>query len=109
MKGGAVQAAIAALSAEAGSVEVVGESALAESIRSRLDREPPPGGRPSAIVDATGNLEAVRRAMERVADLGTVVLAAPLDGSSAYLDLYADLHVRGLTVIGVSVGGSDPE
>jgi len=39
--------------------------------------------------------------MQRVDDLGTVVLAGPPVDADGTVDLYADVHVRGLTVIGV--------
>ena len=44
------------------------------------------------IVDAT----------RRVADLGTIVLVGEALGRTADMNLYADVHVRGLTLVGVS-------
>lgn len=104
---GAVEAAIGALPAEASSVEVLGESALAHSIRARLGaRNVPDGQRPDAVVDATGDPQRIQSAMARVGDLGAIVLAAPVPRTPARLDLYADLHVRGLTLIGIAAGGT---
>jgi hypothetical protein len=52
-----------------------------------------------AIVETTGDFARVRDALRACPDLGTVVLAGPIAGSPPALDLYADLHVRGLTVV----------
>jgi len=88
---------------EDGAVEVTGESELARRMRDRLADRPLPEGRaPAAIVETTGEPDAVRGALERVDDLGTVVLAGPIAEAAVSLDLYGDLHVRGLTVIGIS-------
>jgi hypothetical protein len=92
-----VGAILDALPATAGPVEILGDGALAGRLRSRLPQGP---GRPTAVIDTTGDPAAVRDALGRVADLGTVVLARPLPATGT-ADLYGDLHVRGLTVIGV--------
>lgn len=85
-----------------GAVEVTGESDLARGLRDRLaSRSPREGLPPASIVETTGEPDAVRGALERVDDLGTVVLAGPIAEGAVSLDLYADLHVRGLTVVGV--------
>ena len=55
---------------------------------------------PSAVVVAeTGEPAEIERALAQVEDLGTVVLAAPVTETEAMIDLYADLHVRGLTLV----------
>ena len=85
-----------------GAVEVTGDSELARELRERLaSRSPQRGLPPDAIVETTGEPDVVRAALERVDDLGTVVLAGPVADAAVSLDLYADLHVRGLTVVGV--------
>ena len=54
---------------------------------------------PRRLVDETGDVDEVERLLARVADLGEVVLAGPPLRRNATIDLYADLHVRGLTMI----------
>jgi hypothetical protein len=60
--------------------------------------------RPAVIVDTIGSDEAIAEATRSVADLGTIVLAAPTEPSVA-LDLYPDVHLRGLTLVGVPLVG----
>jgi D-arabinose 1-dehydrogenase-like Zn-dependent alcohol dehydrogenase len=93
---------IAALPAE-GSVEVTGEDELAAELRSRL-RERINGvrDRVGAAVDTTGDPALIAGLLTRLADLGTLVLAGPPAPEPPALDLYADLHVRGLTVVGIA-------
>lgn len=54
--------------------------------------------RPDIVVEDTGTADGLAAALAAVADLGTVVLAGPLPIEDPDLDLYADLHVRGITV-----------
>ncbi len=88
----------------AGRVEIVGEGPLADELRQRLgDRaQAHPNSRPTAIIETTGEPAAIVSALQRVEDLGTVVLAGPCPSDAVALDLYADVHVRGLTIIGVA-------
>ena len=58
-------------------------------------RKPPP----LRLVDETGDPVEVERLLQRVGDLGVVVLAGPPLPRDATIDLYADLHVRGITLI----------
>jgi hypothetical protein len=87
-----------ALAAAAGPLEVPGDGALATFLRAQ---RPAPDGaeRPAVVVELTGRAEAILGATTRVRDLGTVILArdpvAPID-----LDLYPDVHVRGLRLVG---------
>jgi hypothetical protein len=83
-------------------VEVVGHGALAEAVRERLD--PPGSGSepPCTIVDTTGELAEFEDVLARVDDLGTVVLAGPAVTSDSSVDLYADLHVRGLAIVAIA-------
>ena len=55
--------------------------------------------RPAVVVEDTGDPAAIERALEQVDELGTVVLAAPISRPEVMIDLYADLHVRGLTLV----------
>jgi threonine dehydrogenase-like Zn-dependent dehydrogenase len=83
-------------------VEVLGGGELAESLRSRLGARAAGHSRPGAVIETTGDSEAIAHALRTVADLGTVVLAGPPPAGGAALDLYADLHVRGLTLVGLA-------
>ena len=91
----------------AGPVEVTGDGAVAQVVAARLGVEP---GRqhdgPAAIVETTGRPEAIVDALARVADLGTVVLAGPPPAEGLEHDLYGDVHLRGLRLVGV--GRPDP-
>jgi hypothetical protein len=53
------------------------------------------------VVEATGTTANVERAVSSVEGLGTVVLAAPVDAELVQVSGYADIHVRGLTVVGI--------
>ena len=55
--------------------------------------------RPERLTDATGDPAEVERLLGEVRDLGVVVLAGPPLPQDASIDLYTDLHVRGLTLI----------
>ena len=99
MREPAVDEVVAALAAAAGPVEVVGDGALARALRTRLGDAR--DARPAAIVETSGDGQAIQEALRRVAPLGTVVLAGPPPAGPVALDLYADLHVRGLTLVGV--------
>lgn len=84
-----------------GPVEVVGAGEVAEAVRAAVGRDA--GDDPATIVETTGTPEALADALARVRTLGTVVLAGPPPSTGVDLDVYADLHVRGLTLIGVDV------
>jgi len=97
----AFDAALAALPPGATPIEVVGDGALARALREHLGTRAA-GERPAAIIETTGDPDAIRAALARVDDLGTVVLAGPEPQAEVALDLYADLHVRGLTLAGTA-------
>lgn len=102
MSAASAEAVLAALGELPGPVEVRGDNRLATELRRRLaDR--PGGERPAVVVETEGEADSIREALAGVADLGTVLLAGPPPGPMA-LDLYPDLHVRGLTVIGLTAG-----
>jgi hypothetical protein len=99
----AVTSVVAAAAAGPVPVEVTGAGELAAAIRAELGVPREPGEeRPGTVVETTGDAAEIQAALARVRDLGLVVLAAPLASGAPDLDLYADLHVRGLTVQGLA-------
>lgn len=98
-------AAIIALTAGlAKPVAVLGEGALGDRLRDAL-ASPAMGttSRPATVVETTGSGAGLEAALALVGDLGTVVLAGPVAAEAMTLDLYTDLHVRGLTLVGLPV------
>jgi hypothetical protein len=97
--------AIALLDGATRSVRVEGVGLVAEMVR-RAVADHGVGSirttRPTAIVDLTGDPERIIEATRLVGDLGTIVLAGESLGRRLDLDLYADVHSRGLTIRGVS-------
>ena len=85
-------------------VEVVGTGSLADELREQLRSSGSDGVHPGTVVYRTGNLEQLERAMQRVDDLGMVILSGPPLPEQATIELYADVHVRGLTLICVPPG-----
>lgn len=110
--GVAREAATAVTERLRGAVEVVGTGLVAEHVR-RLtapDREHR-GESPGAVVDTTGEPQIIRSALDRVSDLGTVVLAGETLGRRLDLDLYSSVHTRGLVLVGIApplLGGEIP-
>ncbi|HEV2787171.1 MAG TPA: hypothetical protein VGV67_12315 [Solirubrobacteraceae bacterium] len=103
----AVDAAVAALPAGDGRVEVTGDGELAAALRSRLGSRAARGpDAPQAAIDTTGDVATIADTLARLADLGTLVLAGPPPAAPVALDLYADVHVRGLTIVGVAPTGA---
>jgi threonine dehydrogenase-like Zn-dependent dehydrogenase len=100
-----LDAAIAIVSEERGAVAVAGEGTLARDLRERLrPRLADPGAGASVVIETTGEPEQIARALTSVEDLGVIVLAGPPPAEPVALDLYGDLHVRGLRMIGVRAG-----
>ena len=100
--GRSLDATLAAARQGAGPVEVDGFGPLATELRERLEVAGPPAGeRPGTVVETTGDLARIESAIQRVDDLGTVVLAGHPADVDTTIDLYADVHVRGLTLITV--------
>lgn len=97
-------AAAAVAAADGDAVLVIGSGAVAGEARRLLsaqaravgDDEPP-----TSVIEATGDPESVRGAMQAVASMGTVVLAGETGARVYDLDLYTDAHVRGLRLKGV--------
>jgi threonine dehydrogenase-like Zn-dependent dehydrogenase len=90
------------------SIEIVGAGLIARQVRvlvedsPRPDRWTKPIKQPRAIVDTTGDPSLIVDATQRVANLGTVVLVGESLGRTAEMNLYPDVHARGLTLIGVA-------
>jgi threonine dehydrogenase-like Zn-dependent dehydrogenase len=64
---------------------------------------------PQAVVDATGDPAVIVDATRRVVDLGTVVLVGEALGRTVEMNFYPDVHVRGLTLVGVASPLQQPE
>ena len=90
------------------SVEVRGSGLIARRVRALVRNDATAASQsfstpemPRAIVETTGDPAAILDATRRVANLGVVVLVGEtLD--SVQMNLYSDVHVRGLTLLGVS-------
>ena len=92
----------AAAVAGAASAAVHGDGLVARWARELLDVSASGESAPEVVIELRSTPEALLESTQRVADLGTVVLAgAP--GSSFGFDLYADVHVRGLRVISLAL------
>ena len=96
----AVAAASVARSAPGSHGHVYGEGIVAGWVRDRLgalsDRA---DGAPGVVVDTTVDSDTLSSATRIVEDLGTVVLAAGANDRAVTLDLYPDVHVRGLRLV----------
>ena len=87
-------------------IHVTGTGVVATMTRTLLEGRLAPTAaeaeRPRAVIETTGDPEAVLEATRIVADLGVVVLAGESSGGQIDLDLYPDVHVRGLELVGVT-------
>jgi hypothetical protein len=102
------QAAVAAVEGVSpDSIEVTGSGLIALQVRALLGNRSPdddrstPFEQPRAIIDSTGDPRAIVEATRRIAGLGTMVLVGESLGRTAEMNLYPDVHVRGLTLVGV--------
>jgi hypothetical protein len=103
-------AAAAVADLPAGSIEVIGSGLIAHLVRVLVGDVPArTAEHPRAVVDVTGDPAVILDATRRVADLGTVVLVGEALGRRAEMNLYADVHVRGLTLVGVAPPLQQPE
>ena len=85
-------------------IEVSGSGLVAREVRHLLRLEilgEDARERPVAIVDTTGDPKVIEDATRRVADLGKLVLAGESLGRPFPLNLYSDVHTRGLELIGI--------
>lgn len=102
-----LDAALAIVCEERGAVAVAGEGTLARDLKERLrSRLADPGAGASMVIETTGEPEQIARALKSVENLGVIVLAGPPPAEPVALDLYGDLHVRGLRMIGLRAGGA---
>jgi threonine dehydrogenase-like Zn-dependent dehydrogenase len=87
-----------------GTVEVTGNGLVAAQVRALVGDDVRAAGvdRPTAMVDTTGDPAVIGDATRRLADLGTLVLVGESVGSMTTLNLYQDVHQRGLTLVGVA-------
>jgi hypothetical protein len=101
--GDPLELALAAVGAAEGPVEIAGSGPIAERLRTELGEQHATAGEsPRTVVDTTGELGELERLLERVDDLGTVVLAGPAVPSDSTIDFYAEVHVRGLTLVTIA-------
>jgi threonine dehydrogenase-like Zn-dependent dehydrogenase len=97
------EAAAAVAGLPRGSVEVAGNGLIAHLVRALVgDSATRSAERPRAVVDVIGDPAVIVDATRRVADLGTIVLVGEALGRRAEMSLYADVHLRGLTLVGVA-------
>ena len=111
-------------------VDVTGSGVVASSIRSVLPASAAPlprgarrGAHPErflAVVDTTGSSAVIMAAATRLADGGTIVLAGPSASPPSPVNMYSDVHRRGLRLVGIpplpkdgyggvgQVGGAQP-
>jgi hypothetical protein len=87
-------------------IEIVGSGLMARqvrklvAVRSAAERTQPIEGL-GAIVDTTGDPRVIVDATQRIVNLGTVVLAGESLGHTVEMNLYPDVHVSCLTLVGV--------
>ncbi len=92
------ESVVAAIPPGPGRVAVEGTGVEAEAMGELLGELVHGVDPPRAVVVASGGVEAVESALRSVADGGAVIVVAatPIE---APLDLYGDLHVRGLRLV----------
>lgn len=92
------------------SVAVTGRGLVATFVRTLLGERLLEGQvadtLPRSIIETTGDPSVIADSTRRVASLGLVVLAGEAAGRPIELDLYPDVHVRGLQLIGVGRAGA---
>ena len=93
----------AAKDVPADSIDVVGTGLIARQVRALLEESVSERRteRPRAIIDTTGAPSAIVDATRRVAALGTVVLVGEDLGRETDMNVYPDVHARGLSLIGI--------
>jgi len=95
-----------------GRTEVIGKGVVAAMVRRLVPQARGDGsgddGPPRTIVDTTGDPAVLEAATRRLAGLGTLVLAGEPLGRRLSLDLYPDVHRRGLRLVGVAPPLADP-
>jgi threonine dehydrogenase-like Zn-dependent dehydrogenase len=86
--------------APAGRAEVIGDGLTAISIRSALAGRGAASAPPAALVDCTGDPVRLLELIPGLRDQGVIVLAGEPQGRELALDLYIDVHRRGLRIVG---------
>jgi hypothetical protein len=85
-------------------IDVTGSGFVAGAVRRLLGAAMPapgPDERPAGLVETSGDPERVLAATGRLEDMGVLVLAGEPGDRVVRLDLYRDVHLRGLQVVGV--------
>jgi hypothetical protein len=96
-------AAATAEGVPAEAIDVVGSGLIALQVRALLGSSSGSrDARPRVLVDTTGDPAAIVDATRRVAPLGTVVLVGESLGRRAEMNLYPDVHLRGLELVGIT-------
>jgi hypothetical protein len=92
-------------------IAVLGDGSLALRLRRDLGAtgslEDDPA--PTAVIETTGTARSIALAIQRVASVGRVVLAAEPEVPQVDVRTYADIHVRGITVIAIPPTGPSTE
>lgn len=91
-----------------GAVEVTGRGVTADEVRLRLAGQLANGSSAQAVIELTGKISELLRVTGAVVDGGIVVLAGEYVGP-VELNMYTDVHRRGLRVIGVPDIGFERE
>jgi hypothetical protein len=86
---------------DAPAASVYGSGALARLVR-ELVANAHATGPADVVIDTTGDPAVLTEACMEVADLGTIVLAGEALGRPLDLDVYPDVHRRGLRIVGVA-------
>lgn len=106
------RAAVSAIAERpAGPIEVTGCGVLAAYLHELAPDYVGRGShdtRPAAVIETTGDPVVIAEATERLVDLGVLVLAGEPLGRRLDLDLYPDVHVRGLRIRGIPRHAPDP-
>jgi hypothetical protein len=99
----ALDAVEAVADVPAGLVKVIGEGLVASRVRQLLGTrfDPHDAAPPAAVIDTTGVPEVFVAAIRDLADRGMLVLAGQ-PHRVVDLDLYPDVHVRGLELVGIA-------
>jgi hypothetical protein len=85
-------------------VSVMGSGITAAEVRRLLDAargSEAEADRPAAVIDTTGDPGVIIDATRRLADRGALILAGECLGRRTDINLYSDVHVRGLRVVGL--------
>jgi hypothetical protein len=82
-------------------IDVVGRGFSSGLVRQVLELTPGDQALPpEAVVDVSGDVAELVAATRRLAPLGTLVVMGEPSGRSLEIDLYPDVHVRGLRLVG---------